>query len=436
MRTLRGEAGYMALILCHIIFLRKYLAGYQASIKHLSQPYRLIMSHLLSHIFLPSVILGSLVACAPGSNDQTPSNDPGLIKANEFAEASACAWKYNEGGPALSNWASYSREIRRTYFGKVYDFGALNAILAASAEATVDFISQAGVQLYKAESPRASCSIFAGLSPVTSLFQKIWSDASRGMAEGYRLQGLYLENHFGAQRSGQATIVVVPDTSRWTLVHEFFHHLFAEEFQKNEIKEDLKVKSRSAFDRYSSLHSDWNRLRLSEEHEMIDQLLIYSKSERNLTILYPLEEVTIEQNLIIQHNAGAFQFVPDVDVKNGLGYIHASLEAADRVAEGVMSILNEVKRDGPPERRSDLANEIARWQDLKSSLAPHFIFVKDQANRIRQMSASYSASVAQNSEVQQDADKPAPCSHIRETLESIKRLERQREIGKAHKPID
>ncbi len=147
------------------------------------------------------------------------------VPVDDNYDIASCAYSLNDG-PNLLN-LSYTPDIQKTYFEKSIDLGKLNKVLPASAEASISFMKTTELEIYKINSDYGRCKMFSSLTLAPKDLQDHW-DKVQGDGETSIIVGLYLPK---AKKdltsvSDKAAFLIREDTSRWTLVHEYTHHLF------------------------------------------------------------------------------------------------------------------------------------------------------------------------------------------------------------------
>ncbi len=318
-----------------------------------------------------------------GGGTSAPSE---LVGIDAYRNESACAVGYQDGPEAIR---TSGIDIVTTFFQKPFDQNSLRALLQASARSTFDFIAGRGVRVFVAGQRRAQCAIFETLPRAQGPELEEWNRVNSTVPEGQTILGLYLEKRDGPI-TGAGTIIMIADTSRWTLVHEYMHHLFATEFQKNMKRQDLQATKGVAMSNFYSLYDRRTTLSSVELREMGRQLQRYSNFLRMVLQQYPLEEVTIERTLVTRFLAGEFGFVPKVDAKNGIGYIHSSVRVVAAISQELEDLLLEVRsllsshnaNDSVNDSDEELSGELRQWRALKLSLQDHNEFVRARGREL------------------------------------------------------
>lgn len=221
--------------------------------------------------------------------------------------------------------------LKTTHFDKKYNRQYLEAIADASVLDSVSFINQTDVTVFHSDSvvtTQCSRDLFASTSEMPGDLQKLWDRAAYSDDDSILL-GLYLpeKSHYGQAPSldQQAAIIVRKNTSRWTLIHEFMHHLFVTQAMQEGYDSDQEQaaynKAKIAFLNYVKTH----HLTTDEEFSETIRLFVeFGTLLDGILVHYPLEEVTIESELKEAVASRTLFFVPE----STNGYLINSAESA------------------------------------------------------------------------------------------------------------
>lgn len=243
------------------------------------------------------ILLISLVGCGGGKDTKYRIGD------DHFE---SCDFKYDEGG----NYANFSDELKTTYFSKVYSRHHLRNIHQASAAQTFKYMIEKGqVDVYRGTEASRGCPMFRALPRPPSEFQAKWNESDSSVeSDGDKLLGVYLPKDHLISGS-PATIIVRNDTSRWTLVHEFMHHLFELESIKDGRTQKQIIYS------YVVANSELNILLDLKYSEIKPKLQKAIDLAAKVLVLYDhllvgsaLEEMTIESEMMADFSS--FSFMP------------------------------------------------------------------------------------------------------------------------------
>jgi hypothetical protein len=161
-----------------------------------------------------------------GTGDGTPQNPIDI-------DTKSCVYNLNEGDDADLSRVQHSN-VQSVSFAKKFNAEYLRAVGRTDIPGTVQFINQTTAEVYQSSvvhSTVCARELFAALPKMPRDVTKKWRDASPKQANAV-LMGLYLPKDEAVLNTDlpsvkvKAAIVVRTNTSRWTLVHEFMHHLF------------------------------------------------------------------------------------------------------------------------------------------------------------------------------------------------------------------
>lgn len=293
------------------------------------------MKFEFNKLILVLAISATTAACTPSDDGSKKSEKREAPKS--LIEQSACGVTPDEGNTSFNAFPSFS--MKKSFFDKAYDQGNLNELMNLSLNRSIKFVVSQNVNLVRGEATaKASCTPFAVLPPAKGYSKDKWEESTKSK-DGTEIVvlGLYLEKGQPgvAELKDQASIVIRPDTSRWTLVHEYMHHLFTDANQKQgsptyELKEkffDASGKNQKIMDDlyYDKLVKGIS-LNTDEANSLAQALLDYIGDLYELMKRYPMEEVTVESYLIEKYKEQKFVAVPDVDVVSAAWYVHSKYE--------------------------------------------------------------------------------------------------------------
>jgi hypothetical protein len=183
----------------------------------------------------------------------------------------------------------------------------------------MDFVNQTGTTLYKAEPlPSNLCgfSLFSTAKTLPLDLEAKWNSATKddGPKTGYTL-GVYLPksstNKLPTLNYG-AAIIIRENTDRWTLVHEFMHHLFMLRSVENGHNDDVMKESIGTY--VSEIEAIDNNTTITDDAQKYllktPAFVKLSNEIDSLMVHYSLEEITIEATLKDAVGAGNLKYVP------------------------------------------------------------------------------------------------------------------------------
>lgn len=327
---------------------------------------KIIFGRLASLAF----VLNSLLACS-NSGSSTP-----LVTPKTNGQTQSCDFGLNEGDPAQFSLLGIER-LSKADFDKEFNAAYLDAIGTANIPNTLKFIQQTGAVVYKSSLiPTKGCSqnLFTEASPMPSDVQSRW-DAANGTTESDTyILGLYLPQNKETDAPSlkrNAAIIIRENTNRWTLVHEYMHHLFmVRALQQGYSDAQTNSVFKSSLDEVTQIS---NRTDISKAEMAALSALPYARLAKALDtklIHYTLEEMAIEARLQQALSQGRLKYVP----KNSNWYIAQSGKSALEIYAAIenmgSTLLSDLSRDGSKRSESDaytatLRNLSARQSAIK-----------------------------------------------------------------------
>lgn len=269
----------------------------------------------LNKLILAAFIINSLVSCAKHDRNKNLQDKPTNTVAKY--DTQSCKYDVLEGDQADFT-LSDTNDFTASYFEKEYNKAHLAAILSTNVSNTIEFINKTGVTVYKS-SPIASqiCQrpLFAQASELPSDLEKIWKMANGDHKEKDSLiLGLYLPQDFDNTSTSlkkSAAIIIRENTNRWTLVHEFMHHLFSQRaiqlgYKQNEEKSKLE----SAIYNMQRIAKDPSKSEAEKYFQLVSPFIAYAHGIDSQMIQFSLEEITIEATLKNLQNQGLLKYAP------------------------------------------------------------------------------------------------------------------------------
>jgi hypothetical protein len=237
-------------------------------------------------------------------------------------------------------------------FGKKLDLVPLTAVLSASARSTWTYILENfPVEIYRMPPTQSGgCLLFQELdvapSNVRCVFESQANDLRQEATSSiptdiFRtaavLQGLYwAAGHVNPTTQvyshRRAIIYIRTDVPRWTLVHEFVHHLFRDQRIKD--GEPIYNESMASSSRYN-LIQEIERLQTASQISSGDIVSLLNRAEEayrrgvGYLLQNDLEEVTIEYILVNLYQAGLLTYTQS-NAAGSISYIRDSARKARR----------------------------------------------------------------------------------------------------------
>jgi hypothetical protein len=286
------------------------------------------MSGVMGKFLVTGIVLSSIVACSNSSSDGGGNlRDKKVISYN----TKSCEFSLNQGDSAKT-WLLGTRDVKTAYFGKEFNRAYLDAVSTASVSETIHFVNQTGATVYKSslvDTKDCSSSLFASADSMPSDIENKWNESTKtdDDSDSFVL-GLYLPKTDSAKYpslTNGAAIIVRENTNRWTVVHEFMHHLFM--LRASEQGYDETTARMNYIYGLSELQTIAKRKDLSDAEKalaLVEPLKKYVAGLDSMMIHFTLEEMTIEATLKDSLAGGQLQYVP----KNSNWYINKSAETA------------------------------------------------------------------------------------------------------------
>lgn len=329
------------------------------------------MSGVMGKFLVTGIVLSSIVACSGSSGGD--GKDTRL--APKGGGTYSCQFSFTEGGTADYS-ALGTVNITQAYFDKEYNLNLLAAVYSSSVENTLDFVNQTGATVYKSElipTNLCSLSLFATAKTMTSDVKKRWNSANDSLSDDSIILGLYLPKTDSPQYPSLnkgAAIVVRENTNRWTLVHEFMHHLFkvrAAETGYND--ETAKAEYTKLADALDKIGNDKTLTDEQKYQKGARPFIQYANAADTVYRQYFLEEVTIEATLKDAATAGVLKYVP---TEEGNWYINKNANTALEIYQSLDNAAVEIIKALPVTQAEDIID----LTNLRTVFAKRFESVK------------------------------------------------------------
>lgn len=318
-----------------------------------------------------ALVMGSNLSCGP-SSDQKPGD---IDLLNDYRESS-CKFDYSTG----EGVETYPEEISTVHFDKKFERHHFRAVAFASGEKTIDYVQRVGdLKVWRANASTGGCSFFGSLGSAPSNFKDLWNKYA-GSIKGGSLLGLYLSKNYHEVPGHQPTIMLRDDSDRWTIVHEFLHHLFEmyrekdgqptaeiySAFQKN------VVKLKALADSPSNLPASLKKQRLLE---LIASLTSHFDYKIHFLTDTALEEMTIET--LMMNEFRKFKYLAK-NFKYSITYVIYSSKNAEKSLEEDISaaegILSKLRSDS---ETASLGLDVSGLQNVIDKLNRHLYQMRD-----------------------------------------------------------
>lgn len=290
-----------------------------------------------------NVALCILILVLSSCSSESGNSNKFIELTQTGVQLASCQYGYDEGEPSPKELPA--QDYKTTYFGKKYDQSLLYAIASTSGRETVRFAGLTGVNYY-----RVDLSSMDGCNYTISLDLAPWDLDKDFRLANKRLDGSILGIFYDQERIAMVTknsltkpaIVVKNNSDRYTLVHEFMHHLFSKKQKDGELtvakqlaeKDEAYTKAEAIFD-----------IEPSEEnyHHLVVSYYEYVKILIQYMSQYSLEEMTIETELSSLFENGALKYVHELRRTNGDRYILNSSEVAMEMIKSLKLVHQKIR---------------------------------------------------------------------------------------------
>ena len=319
------------------------------------------------HALVLAALCTVFAACGP-KDTVAPQKDSVVddLGQKEY-EADGCRFKFEEGD---STAPLTGANVREEFLRKRIDFANLTAVSGASAAATVRFIEAQGVHVVSPTGTGGGCNIFASLPTPAQDIQDEWTKAAGGLRSLGSLVGLYIargdENVSSAKNAPY--IGIRADSNRWTLVHEFSHHLFDEQVLKDHGLPvyELRPRFSAAINAFVESAKAYDRAQSEAAfRKVVDRAVDYAKILEEKLRRFELEEVAVETMLQEESQAGRFRTMPEIGLSSD-AYIAGSAERADKSIRALSDGFDRLRQES---NKWSLNDESARLRDALGPLS-------------------------------------------------------------------
>ncbi len=261
------------------------------------------------------VIAFALSACSGGSSSSS-SGDRAQPVPN--IDLKSCTYNASEG-QSVDMQSLDIETLSVASFGKKFNRALLEAVGHASVNETVKFINMTDVTVYQApaiQTTACSQELFANAEVLPQDLSQEWDEATTD-TDGSKsiLLGLYLpENSKGGTLPSilqQAAIIVSKNVSRWTLIHEFMHHLFMLQSRSEGYNSDKSFSDwQNSINAYNASLDDNSLPRADQVKKSVELYVKVAQGADEHTVHYALEEMAIEKELKDATKSGVISFAP------------------------------------------------------------------------------------------------------------------------------
>jgi hypothetical protein len=317
-----------------------------------------------------------LSSCNNGGGDSNaaPLVDVGGTQKKSTTKRASCDYAFDEGGASpLALPVAHSTVSR---FLKTYDSSLIDAVQESSGSETERFADLTGVTFYKVNDLDISerdCLFTKSLPDAPSSIAKYFrtaEDSVKGVDGGKStLLGFYLDKQRVESLSGATSIgpviTIKDDGERYTMVHEFFHHVFdlSKPVSGTQLQINLSGSAQvvsDAMDKYNADGSAANLQTLAIALDKQSQDLIKVLKE------YTLEEMTIEFELNQRYERKVLKYVNKYSRLNGDFYIVSSAESALARIQKNEELIAGIEDDAKLLPSTDRQVILQTWQEFEN----------------------------------------------------------------------
>lgn len=384
------------------------------------------------------------IGCSTSSD-----NSAHVVPDDNGSAAASCEFKSDEGGPSSMSLLS-ARKIERAAFAKEYNRSKLEGILTASVNETLGYVQADRVSVFKKENDGRGCSIYAQVAAMPNGVVNYWesvqdkvllSKVEQVLAakEKVRIMGLYVGKTSKALEDSEEKkpfIIVRENSTRWTLVHEFMHHLFmSSALEKGHDDQAMIARLRTAIQRLNKFSE--KDLKVEDRAKAaIEAALEYSAANDDFLLHYYLEEMTIEDQLRKDYRAGNLKYVTEYDYQNAGWYIRYSADNFEKFVDPLKELaktITDTIQDSDIKESSKAA--------LIEKLSPMSQLVKSRSRQVSEVKSrnSEDATTAITGGIQKKiySGFHAPCEHalpVDELVDQLKGINEKLKGGPSAQP--
>lgn len=374
---------------------------------------------------------GVLSACSPPSEssnrEATGDNNP--LKKSKAYVKNSCFGTFDEGAAAVA----YPASVQETFFHKRYDVSKIDSIAYASPKETYQFALASGVDVFQTVDDVGGCRLFKSLPTADENLLSLWNSANR---QGGLLGLFNPTNRVADLGHARPVIMLRGDTTRYTLVHEFMHHLFNEERERHGYNDGVAmIEFQDKIDRLEEISKKkFNKDMLTEEKVLanpkaaevyMEAWLDLAETRVSIEETFSLEEVTIESTLLQRNEDEKFGPVSDLDKAISREYINTSAANSAGAFQGMRLMTVAIY---------PLAKNTLKRQDLADRAAVLFSSARVHLDQIDELRKKYvgetttQALAASGITKTQIKAKAKGCAHVERIRALLKRADRLSKI--------
>lgn len=329
----------MKLVLVPSVFSKTQLELSSAYLKWGSSgiPLRMLAGvSAMGNRFLSLMLLATLLSSCNSTSTSTPAENVDVIGAKKSGHRASCDYAFDEGEAAPLELPE--QRIKASLFLKKYDANLIESVRNTSGAETARFASLTGVTFYQVpdlDIDDSDCLFTETLPAAPKVVLDYFRDAENSVKqEGdgkSSLLGFYLDKERVEEISGSGAIgpvvTVKNDSERYTMVHEFFHHIFSLEKEVSGTQLQINL-GKSSGDFSNSITAYNNAANMENLEIMARNFDVQSKDVVKVLKEYTLEEMAIEYELNDLYERKKLHYVNYYSRLNGDFYTVSSAENA------------------------------------------------------------------------------------------------------------
>lgn len=285
---------------------------------------------------LSSMLLAALLSSCSVESSSPANNTVDVIGTKKSDSRASCDYAFDEGGAAPLQLPQSN--VKPSLFLKRYDASLIESVRSASGSETARFAVLAGVTFYKVadlDIDDKDCLFTDNLpdapSPVLRYFRDAEDSVKKEDDGKSTLLGFYLDKDRVEEISGSdqigPVVTVKNDSERYTMIHEFFHHVF--NLQKKVSGTQLQIDLGKSSEIFSNTLDAYNGAPSAANLETMARTFdIQSKDVVQVLKEYTLEEMAIEYELNDLYQRKKLHYVNYFSRLNGDFYAVSSAENA------------------------------------------------------------------------------------------------------------
>lgn len=284
------------------------------------------MAIFLRNLVLTLTWLAVAASCGPRPLTQV-ERGAAPLEVRDLGAAyrlNSCALSFDDGevaptGPSPLRWEA-------SHFQKGFDPSRLASVGRASGPEVLRFMKLDGVETFSMPLRiEGACAPLSSLNEAPANFQSFWQSLGSP-----NVIGVYLPRNRSQRLGSEHPVILLrQDTDRYSLIHEYLHHVF------NSVREAQGLSEEEFFERFDRRSAELDRvgpLTLLDENDpsrVQRYLRAWTQAQEVLLealVIFPLEEVAIES--LMQEAVRQNQLAPTTpyNLVNSAAYIRQSFD--------------------------------------------------------------------------------------------------------------